>query len=411
MRLQLVLWLALLLALVLLSPFLVLLPREENLGEERLPLSGGCVWKFERYEASEYETLWVQNIQDWQNSICSVLTRPEHQEASLLLLRRLQELVEVDPTIKWPETGKILNLVRANKKADSLMSRFYYVEECPARGEGEEGGEGSWKRSGRKGVQLIEPLWGMLRDPFDRFCEDQRLKMEGWHGIIGQSKQAIMPQGYAPYMISNSQEDQDQDAFWSSHGLPPWVSRSRGLQDENSPAECSRHLAMDFGSSYFGQWLGDSSAASGQWLYKTYHIRKPLDHLMAIELSQLSVAKAYQELPIDLVGKFTLINAGVSLDEENHLNVFKLIESYANEKDFLIIKLDIDSPDLEQPLVDMLRQNQSLANLLDEFLFEHHVNVKPMIPSWGANLPHDMAYSYKMFRELRELGIRAHSWP
>lgn len=55
-----------------------------------------------------------------------------------------------------------------------------------------------FERAPGSGVQLIEPLWGMLRDPFDKFCFDKKLHMSDWPaeraGPHGQSKMHIIPQ-------------------------------------------------------------------------------------------------------------------------------------------------------------------------------------------------------------------------
>ena len=51
-----------------------------------------------------------------------------------------------------------------------------------------------------------------------------------------------------------------------------------------------------------------------------------------------------------------------------------LLEKY-NEDDLIIFKLDIDTPDLENPLAQQLVEDERLVNLVDQFYFEHHVVV------------------------------------
>ncbi len=78
----------------------------------------------------------------------------------------------------------------------------------------------------------------------------------------------------------------------------------------------------------------------------------------------------------------------------------------------IIVKLDIDTPDLEGPLVEQLLADPHLLSLVVEFHFEHHVSLPDMRPWWHNNVSSmKVDGSMALFRKLREAGVRAHSWP
>lgn len=92
-------------------------------------------------------------------------------------------------------------------------------------------------------------------------------------------------------------------------------------------------------------------------------------------------------------------------------NPFTLIKQIATPEDFVLVKLDIDTPSIEGELVKQLISDKTLAGLVDEFFFEHHVDLPPMHPFWGHPLPNTLADSYDIFSKLRHQGIHAHTWP
>jgi len=83
-----------------------------------------------------------------------------------------------------------------------------------------------------------------------------------------------------------------------------------------------------------------------------------------------------------------------------------------------VVKIDIDTPEVEIMLVMQLLEDEILLGLVDEFYFEHHVHGNPMqFRGWGnlrrknENMLHPgIEHSYKIFQLLREKGVRAHSW-
>ena len=72
---------------------------------------------------------------------------------------------------------------------------------------------------------------------------------------------------------------------------------------------------------------------------------------------------------------------------------------------------------IEERLVDQLLANEKgVADLIDDFYYEHHVSDSPMLHQGWAQCKscgrptQTLAQSYDVFTRLRELGVRAHSW-
>ena len=95
------------------------------------------------------------------------------------------------------------------------------------------------------------------------------------------------------------------------------------------------------------------------------------------------------------------------------------LRSLAKPEDFVGFKLDIDTPAIELSIVQqILADPHGVGRLIDEFYWEHVVVNTPMQNfGWRHDLrrvpPRErqtLRDRYRFFRELREMGIRAHSW-
>lgn len=76
------------------------------------------------------------------------------------------------------------------------------------------------------------------------------------------------------------------------------------------------------------------------------------------------------------------------------------------------MKLDIDTPSVEMPMVQHLLDSPELQKLVDVFYFEHHVFLEEMAYWWGMGngMKGSVLDSLQLFATLREKGIDAHSW-
>ncbi|CAF4060583.1 unnamed protein product, partial [Adineta steineri] len=103
-----------------------------------------------------------------------------------------------------------------------------------------------------------------------------------------------------------------------------------------------------------------------------------------------------------------LINTGCT--ETGIFNPWVMLQQIAKPEDHVIVKLDIDSFNEENFLINQVLNNSTIHSLIDEFFFEHHVSVTEMLAYWRPP-PGKLKDSYILFTKLRQLGIRMHGWP
>ena len=90
------------------------------------------------------------------------------------------------------------------------------------------------------------------------------------------------------------------------------------------------------------------------------------------------------------------------------------IASIVTKDDYVVFKLDIDSPEVEGNTVLHLLSDEGAEDLsyIDEFFWEHHVTGNYLMrPNWGI-VPGGLSIrdSAELFLRLRRRGVRAHSW-
>lgn len=146
-----------------------------------------------------------------------------------------------------------------------------------------------------------------------------------------------------------------------------------------------------------------------RWFYEYFrNISLHFDRIVAFEVISYSPDKYWQQIPDDLLGKLSFINVGV--DSKNKFNPWNILKTIAKTDDYVIIKLDIDQPELEQDLISQVLNDTKISSLIDEMFFEMHVTVNEMKPYW-IQPPGELKDTYTVFTKLRSLGIRMHSWP
>jgi len=100
----------------------------------------------------------------------------------------------------------------------------------------------------------------------------------------------------------------------------------------------------------------------------------------------------------------------ITADPNSHENPVKRILEKCKPEDFCAFKLDIDTPSVEFPIIEQLMASPAPAAVLDEFFFEHHVHGVMENWGWDKDVNGTFADSYRIFTQLRQMGIRAHSW-
>lgn len=146
-------------------------------------------------------------------------------------------------------------------------------------------------------------------------------------------------------------------------------------------------------------------------LYARFGIK--FDHYYAFEYTVIPPDKVFDSIPNSLLPSYHWYNVPVEAESTSKRNPWTSILSTLDENDFVVVKVDIDTANVEVPLVHQLL-NESYAKIIDQFYFEHHVKMKNMERFWGP-YPNAIAEgtlqdSLELFTELRKRGIAAHSW-
>ena len=264
---------------------------------------------------------------------------------------------------------------------DELLSKMHYRYECSGL-----------FRANLLVSQYIEPLIGLLRDPLT-ICpyKNLTLKFNSTGSDPIQSKRFFLLGPSAPY----------QNFRTLKTSIAPWLYQSN-----------SRKILIDIGSSLFNGMdhpTQFSTTIGARWFYEYFRLNSlSFDRILAFEVNQYSPKVYWRQIPDDIIGLTTFINTGV--ETVGKFNPWNILKSIAKINDYVIIKLDIDNSMLETELIKQILNDKSISSLIDELFFEMHITVNEMKPYWGTP-PGQLKDSYKIFIQLRQLGIRMHSWP
>ena len=77
--------------------------------------------------------------------------------------------------------------------------------------------------------------------------------------------------------------------------------------------------------------------------------------------------------------------------------------------DFVALKVDIDTPSVEVPLMEAILNSEALLGLIDEVFFEYHFKVRPDF-GWGNRMNATVNDALRLMQRLRMQGVRAHFW-
>ena len=170
----------------------------------------------------------------------------------------------------------------------------------------------------------------------------------------------------------------------------------------------SRLVFFDLGAS-LSVHSGEQPAI---WLTELYaKFGFEFDHIYAFEKTFSSPDDVFNAVPSELLGAYHWINSGVSAEKTSKLNPLNILKNKFNHEDFVVMKIDIDTPEIELSLVQQILSDQTIIDLIDHFYFEHHVELEELRGDWGASVNGTVAESLQLFHELRLKGLRAHYWP
>jgi hypothetical protein len=177
----------------------------------------------------------------------------------------------------------------------------------------------------------------------------------------------------------------------------------------------SRTVLIDMGASLDFHFHGTENpiTAAPPAIYLTELYRQfgfSFDHIYAHEVTLTHPQHVFQNVPDHMRAAYHWMNVGVDADPTSSLNPFKMLLENFNEDDFIVVKLDIDTGSIENPLAQQLLHNTALHGLVDQFYFEHHVMLGELAPNWGDTMQGSVQSSLELFIGLREAGVAAHSW-
>ena len=137
------------------------------------------------------------------------------------------------------------------------------------------------------------------------------------------------------------------------------------------------------------------------------------DHIYGREARTIEPKKYWDHVPDEMVHKMTFYNVPASKEVDEPLNPITLLKITCKMEDFCVLKIDVDTPVVEEAWIQQILDDPIAQSLIDELFFEHHVH--GIIQGdkgqwWGTNVKGTFEDSYKLFTALRKVGIRAHSW-
>eukprot|EP01040_Poterioochromonas_malhamensis_P001545 gene1545-1635_t len=166
-----------------------------------------------------------------------------------------------------------------------------------------------------------------------------------------------------------------------------------------------------------GSYTFDSSI---MWFLCSYLQRGiDFDQIYGWEYTLIEPNFYWKRVPPRLLPFFHFFNIPITTNITSSAHVLRIIEQIVKEDDFIAFKLDIDTPEIEIPIVLELLSNHHLSKLIDDFFFELHFRCELlMYCGWGNNIPDEYYgltlnrhHALQLFLQLRQNGIRAHIWP
>lgn len=239
------------------------------------------------------------------------------------------------------------------------------------------------------------------------------------------SEQRVFP--IEPLVAALRQPDYPCEAAWSDTDymlLPHAGDTDAALGDGKTTrnlwffdAGASLYKAPEDDSFRGGNWFW---GVSEKWFVDAYRKRGiEFNEIIGWEAEKFDPQKIWDAYPEDIKYKVRYFNIYASGEKDHTDNPLRVIKQLTRPEDFVMFKLDIDHSVTEESIVTQLLNDKEAQGLIDEFYFEHHVLHSPMVSGgWGQNLTQSggpaklstFVQSYDLFTQLREAGIRAHSW-
>jgi hypothetical protein len=196
-------------------------------------------------------------------------------------------------------------------------------------------------------------------------------------------------------------EDIERELTSMKYLVHDWAHMCRQLNPR------ARTIFIDMGASL--QFHGTRPSPALEVLEQYRKMGFVFDHIYGYEKLEENAVTVFEALPTQYSAAYHWINVGVSAELDHKHNPWNILLNNYNEDDFVVIKLDIDSPSIEKSLAYQLLNNPRLVKIIDQFYFEHHVNQQELARNWGGTAE-SVEASFRFFSELREKGVAAHFW-
>jgi hypothetical protein len=173
----------------------------------------------------------------------------------------------------------------------------------------------------------------------------------------------------------------------------------------------SRLIFIDMGASldFHDDLHGEMPAIYIHSIYSKFGFK--FDHIYAYEVNPKYPSKVFEAIPDELLSSWHWINVGVDARKCAKMNPFTMLADSFTPEDFIVVKIDIDTPVVEAALVEQLREDPALLQLVDQFYFEHHVHQLELSIPWAATMEGSVGGSLELMQDLRRKGIATHYWP
>lgn len=161
-----------------------------------------------------------------------------------------------------------------------------------------------------------------------------------------------------------------------------------------------RRLLFDLGT-------GASFSSSLSWFLEGYGQKGiTFDEIWCWEAVETGAHEYWRSVPDDYVSKLHFYNTYAS-DDTGPAAPLGILHKTFQKGDFVVIKLDIDNEELENNIMQKLKD---VRHMVGELFFEKHFDAAEMRPYFGT-LKTTYAETLQLFLEYRKLGVRIHYWP
>lgn len=324
-----------------------------SLVQSTLDALDGCHTSFLEYVPSPLETLWHDKLST-RFEMAALVTNATAAAPYCEIIKS--------------QKSQVASILRMAPKLSTsvefdpaVFSRFHHVKSCSSYT--------------RNITSFIEPLFGFLRDP-RAACEK----------LFGDYDDSIQP--------------------W--HARAFMLGRDFIVMDSFPAAR--RQLFVDLGASSYTQGPGGSSQ---QFFFEGYEKRGVFfDKYTMWEVGVQEPVKLLQQVPDRFFYAYQYFNTPAIADPTSDKNPVNMVRRGASVDDFVGFKLDIDNEGLERKFVEQLfgastardggggvggGGGRGIAHLIKEFYWEQHEG--------------SLRFQYDELFRMRQMGVRAHTWP